>query len=90
MAMTGFDGAVATTRRRVLHLLALLGFGGPALARAASTPSTSSDQGATTWPAMPLRTLGRTGFRGSRLVFGCGAALMRQRRDVLLAEEFEH
>jgi aryl-alcohol dehydrogenase-like predicted oxidoreductase len=90
MAMTGFDGAVATTRRRVLHLLALLGFGGPALARAASTPSTSSDQGATTWPAMPLRTLGRTGFRGSRLVFGCGAALMRQRRDELLAEAFEH
>jgi aryl-alcohol dehydrogenase-like predicted oxidoreductase len=82
--MTPFDGAAATTRRRVLKLLALLGLGAPALARA------TTDRAATAWPGMPLRTLGRTGFRGSRLVFGCGAALSRQRRDDLLAEAFEH
>jgi aryl-alcohol dehydrogenase-like predicted oxidoreductase len=84
--MAAFDGPVATTRRRVLHLLALLGLSAPALARATTTPSAST----ATWPAMPRRTLGRTGFRGSRLVFGCGAALARQPRDELLAEAFEH
>ena len=29
------------------------------------------------WPAMPQVTYGRTGFKGSRLVFGCGAAWTR-------------
>ena len=37
---------------------------------------------------MPHRTLGRTGFEGSRLVFGCGAALSR-RRDALLEAAFD-
>jgi hypothetical protein len=64
-----------TTRRRALHFLALLGLGGTGLARAANA---AIDSGAEpdAWPGMPTRKLGRTGFDGSRLVFGCGAALM--------------
>ena len=38
---------------------------------------------------MPRRTLGRTGFEGSRLIFGCGAALSRRRNDSLLEAAFE-
>jgi aryl-alcohol dehydrogenase-like predicted oxidoreductase len=36
------------------------------------------------WPEMQYRTLGRTGFEASRLIFGCGAALMRRPNDRLL------
>jgi predicted aldo/keto reductase-like oxidoreductase len=39
---------------------------------------------------MTYRTLGRTGFKGSRLVFGCGAALMFWGKDELLNEAFDH
>ena len=39
---------------------------------------------------MTYRTLGRTGFSGSRLVFGCGAALMFRRRDELLETALAH
>lgn len=41
------------------------------------------------WPKMAYRTLGRTGFEVSHLVFGCGAALRRRRRDKLLHAAFD-
>jgi aryl-alcohol dehydrogenase-like predicted oxidoreductase len=41
------------------------------------------------WPEMTYRTLGRTEWKASRLVFGCGAALSRQRRDHLLDAAFD-
>ena len=41
------------------------------------------------WPKMTYRTLGRTGYNASRLVFGCGAALSRQPQDALLERAFE-
>ena len=41
------------------------------------------------WPKMTYRTLGRTGYNASRLVFGCGAALSRQPQDELLERAFE-
>jgi aryl-alcohol dehydrogenase-like predicted oxidoreductase len=73
------------TRRRVLKGLALLGLGGTALGRAARAVAAETAPPETgDWPAMSYRTLGRTGFSGSRLVFGCGAALMFRRRDELL------
>jgi hypothetical protein len=78
-----------TTRRRVLKLLALMGLGGPALARAA-TALAEDERAADVWPEMAYRTLGRTGFRGSRLVFGCGAALMFWGKDELLNQALEH
>ena len=78
--MTMFQRAFPTTRRRVLQLLGLLGVGGSELARTAEALADSPGQ----WPEMTYRTLGRTGFRGSRLVFGCGAALMFWGKDELL------
>lgn len=41
------------------------------------------------WPKMPRRPLGQTGFMASPLVFGCGAALARRRRDSLLDAALE-
>ena len=52
-------------------------------AREFSTPAVAD------WPKMPRRTLGRTGFAASRLVFGCGAALSRGPRDDLLEASFD-
>jgi aryl-alcohol dehydrogenase-like predicted oxidoreductase len=88
--MTLLNHAFSTTRRRVLQLLALLGLGGSDLVRAATALAESAERAADVWPEMTYRTLGRTGFRGSRLVFGCGAALMFRGKDELLNEAFEH
>ena len=87
--MTVFEQAFPVTRRRVLQLLALLGVGGSALLKAARALAESDEQAADMWPEMTYRTLGQTGFRGSRLVFGCGAALMFWGKDELLNEAFE-
>ena len=81
----------STSRRSFLQVLALLSVGSrgllrPGRARAAEPPAPGPDGG---WPAMSYRTLGRTGWSASRLVFGCGAALSRQRRDALLDAAFE-
>lgn len=84
--MTRLAQTFPTTRRRVLQLMALLGFGGSDLVRAATALAESDN----VWPGMTYRTLGRTGFEGSRLVFGCGAALMFSAKDELLNEAFEH
>lgn len=78
------------SRRRVLQGLALLGLGGSGLAGAARALAREADREAAAWPEMTYRTLGRTGFRGSRLVFGCGAALMFFDRERLLETAFEH
>jgi aryl-alcohol dehydrogenase-like predicted oxidoreductase len=88
--MRFLDDAFPTTRRSVLQLLALLGLGGTGLARAATARAEADARAAAAWPEMTYRTLGRTGFRGSRLVFGCGAALMLFGKDELLNEAFEH
>lgn len=41
------------------------------------------------WPGMTYRTLGRTGYKASRLIFGCGAALSSRRQDRLLHTAFD-
>ncbi|MEM7100447.1 MAG: aldo/keto reductase [Pseudomonadota bacterium] len=41
------------------------------------------------WPEMSYRTLGRTGHNSSRLVFGCGATLSRDRHDDLLDAAYD-
>ena len=79
-----------TTRRRVLKLLAMMGLGGSELARAAAAIAKTDELPTLAWPEMTYRTLGRTGFRGSRLVFGCGAALIFWERNELLDRALEH
>ena len=78
-------------RRSFIELLAVVGIGGQVLlqtrdVRAAVTAAQeAADQAAATpWPGMTYRTLGRTGFRASRLVYGCGAALSGRPNDRLL------
>ncbi len=87
-----------SSRRRFLrqaaHAAALAGVAAQTLLRSGSVRAAvdgvrDADAMATPWPQMTYRTLGRTGFRGSRLVFGCGAALSSRRRDELLDAAFE-
>jgi len=84
-----------TSRRRFIQVLAMLGVGGQTLLRsrdvraavqaAREVAVTSVDN----WPNMPRRTLGRTGFEASRLVFGCGAALSRGPKNDLLQAAYD-
>ncbi len=74
-------------RRSFLQILGALGIGAgmrPGKARA-NDESLSVDD----WPAMPQVTYGRTGFKGSRLVFGCGAALSGGQANNLLEPAFD-
>ena len=83
-----------TNRRSVLRAIAVIGVGGRALlrsgdARAAVYAAQNAAGSPRDWPDLGRRVLGRTGFEGSRLVFGCGAALSRGRKDDLLAAAFD-
>jgi aryl-alcohol dehydrogenase-like predicted oxidoreductase len=78
-----------SSRRRFLQGLAMLAVGGHTLlrsgdARAALDAALELAAADIVWPEMSHRVLGRTGWKASRLVFGCGAALSRRRRDALL------
>ncbi|MEQ8858898.1 MAG: aldo/keto reductase [Pseudomonadales bacterium] len=91
------DSAESTswsTRRRFVRYGSMLAVGCQALVRSGSVRAAffeaqESDALATPWPQMAYRTLGRTGFRASRLVFGCGASLSGRRRDELLDMAFD-
>lgn len=80
-----------TNRRKFLQLMATLAVGGQALIRSGSLRAAIEEATASTegWPQMTYRKLGRTGFNGSRLVFGCGAALSRGQAVNLLEPAFE-
>jgi Aldo/keto reductase family len=88
--MASSERAFPTTRRRILQLLTLLGLGASKVARAATPLAKPNDPVADQWPEMTYRVLGRTGFSGSRLVFGCGAAMMWKPNDALLNEALAH
>ncbi len=83
----------ATTRRRFLGYLAAAGVGAQTLLRSgdawAAVDAARDEADGESWPEMRYRRLGRTGFEASRLVFGCGAALSRGRKDALLERAFE-
>lgn len=81
------------TRRLVLKFLAMAIAGGQTLLqprplRAAVDAAARSGPDPSSWPRLPRRRLGRTGFAASRLVFGCGAALARRPQDALLDAAF--
>ncbi len=83
-----------TTRRGFVAMLGALAVGGRTLveardARAAVYAARQAGGTAGDWPEIPRRTLGRTGFEGSRLIFGCGASLMFRSRDALLGAAFD-
>jgi hypothetical protein len=82
-----------TTRRRFLKYLAVAGAGAQTLLRSgdarAAVDAARHEADDAPWPAMAYRKLGRTNFEASRLVFGCGAALSRGRKDELLDRAFE-
>ena len=76
-----------TNRRRFFQYAAALGIGGQTLLRSRDLQAAvfdAKESVAMPWPEMQYRTLGRTGFDASRLIFGCGAALMRRPNDRLL------
>ncbi|HJN53238.1 MAG: aldo/keto reductase [Pseudomonadales bacterium] len=79
-----------TNRRNFLQLMATLAIGGQALIKSGSLRAAIAEATASTdgWPQMTYRKLGRTGFNGSRLVFGCGAALSRGQAVNLLEPAF--
>jgi aryl-alcohol dehydrogenase-like predicted oxidoreductase len=81
-------------RRRFIKIITTAAFSGPALLKVAY----SQTEGLTEvkerihlneQPTMTYRKLGRTGFMSSRLVFGCGAALIGGRAVRLLERAFE-
>ncbi len=84
-----------TNRRSFLKTLAMIGVGSQTLLRsgdvraAVDAARDTAVPAVANWPEMPKRTLGKTGFAGSRLVFGCGAALSRGPKDDLLEASFD-
>ena len=82
--MRYFDDPRRPNRRRFLQYMAVAAAGGRALLERTPARAAVPVPQATEWPKLPTRTLGRTGFAASRLVFGCGAALSRGRKDELL------
>lgn len=83
-----------SNRRSFLKTLAVVTVGGRVLlnsgsVRAAADAAGEAAADPTTWPSMPRRELGRTGFQASRLIFGCGAALSQGRKDGLLQTAFD-
>ncbi len=79
------------TRRHFLQLMAWIGLGSQAwrsgVAHAMHHGAVVAPAAAT--PAITYRTLGSTGFKASRLVFGCGSALSRGQAVGLLEPAFE-
>lgn len=84
----------SSSRRRFVRYGSLVTVAAHALlksgsVRAAWFEAKEADALSTPWPGMAYRTLGRTGFNASRLIFGCGASLSGRRRDDLLETAFD-
>ncbi|MEZ5550811.1 MAG: aldo/keto reductase [Pseudomonadales bacterium] len=81
-----------TSRRRFFQYAAAVGIGAQTLMRSGDVRAAvfdAKESVALPWPEMRYRTLGRTGFEASRLIYGCGAALMRRPNDRLLNTALE-
>ena len=81
-------------RREFIKIMTTAASSGPLLFTAAYSETKGSTETEATIhlnekPTMTYRKLGRTGFMSSRLVFGCGAALMYGRAVRLLERAFE-
>ena len=80
------SAANAPNRRAFMARAAMIAAGATALLRTRDMRAAIAEAQDAAWPAMTYRTLGRTGFKASRLVFGCGAALSRKPQDRLLEQ----
>jgi aryl-alcohol dehydrogenase-like predicted oxidoreductase len=80
-----------TTRRKFIHSMAGLAIAGRTFFRSGNVRAAVANAKVpeTTLPKMTYRSLGKTNFMGSRLVFGCGAALSQEPRDDLLNRAFD-
>ena len=81
-----------TQRRTFLKQLAFAGVGGATLLKTGSLKAaieSAEEAEAMKFPPMSYRTLGKTGFNASRLVYGCGAALSRSKADHVLNLAFD-
>ena len=81
-----------TTRRTFLQTLAAMALAGRTLFRSGRAQAATASEAPGTeipLPKMTYRRLGKTGFEGSRLIFGCGAALSRDPQDPLLNRAFD-
>ena len=81
-------------RRRFIRYASVAAVGTQALLRSGSVRAAwfearEADARSLPWPRMAYRTLGRTGFEASRLIFGCGASLSGRPRDDLLETAFD-
>ncbi|HIM06624.1 MAG TPA: aldo/keto reductase [Gammaproteobacteria bacterium] len=78
-------------RRSLLQSLSMLAVGSGTLVKTGSLRAAVDEatQSVKSWPQMEYRDLGKTGFNGSRLVFGCGAALMFGQANDLLEPALE-
>ena len=81
-----------TNRRGFLNTLSMAAVGGATFIKTRDVQAATHDaqqavDGA--WPKMTYRTLGRTDFLASRLVYGAGAALSRKPNDRLLETALE-
>ena len=88
------DWTLQATRRKFLHYMGIATLAGKTLlgdseARAAVSEANENSGSEKPWPAMTYQQFGNTGYRGSQLVFGCGAALSGDPRDELLDRAFE-
>ena len=77
------------TRRHFLQLMAWIGLGSQAWRSGVAHAMHHGAAAAPAPPAMTYRTLGGTGFKASRLVFGCGSALSRGQAIGLLEPAFQ-
>jgi len=82
------------SRRKFVQSLAMVAVGGRTLlssrdAGAAIYAAREAGGSPEAWPEMTYRKLGRTNFNASRLVFGCGAALMFRPKDALLNAAYD-
>jgi len=73
-------------RRSLLKSVSMAAVGGQALLRTGNLQAAVDEatRSVESWPKMEYRELGKTGFQGSRLVFGCGAALSNGQANDLL------
>ncbi|MEM7017503.1 MAG: aldo/keto reductase [Pseudomonadota bacterium] len=78
-------------RRSFLQALSVLAVGSQALVTTRNVQAAVDEatRSVKNFPKMEYRKLGRTGFNGSRLIFGCGAALSKGQSTDLLEPALE-